>query len=77
VAVVDKINSALQLVAARHQPFDLTVHGTGSVSERKPGALLWVGCDDSEGKLNVLARAIPTAMQPLGFEPERGSSPRI
>jgi 2'-5' RNA ligase len=69
-AVVDPIKSALQNVAHEHPPFDLTVHGAGAFPSENRARVIWVGCDDSQGKLKALARAVQDAMQPLGFEPE-------
>lgn len=31
---------------------------------------MWVACDDAEGKLKTLARAVQSEMQQFGFEPE-------
>lgn len=69
-AVLDKIKSALPSVAARHQPFELMVHGAGAFPNEKKARVIWVGCDDAGGRLKALARAVQEAMQPLGFEPE-------
>jgi 2'-5' RNA ligase len=32
--------------------------------------VLWVGCDDAEGKLQALAVSVQGAMKEFGFEPE-------
>jgi len=69
-AIVDTIKSTLQLVASQHQPFDLAVHGAGAFPNESRPRVIWVGCDDAEGRLKMLARAVQDAMQPLGFEPE-------
>ena len=68
--VIDKIKSALQVVAARHQPFELSVHGAGAFPNENRPRVIWVGCHDGGGELKALANAVQTAMQPLGFEPE-------
>jgi 2'-5' RNA ligase len=67
---IDKIKSALPAVAARHQPFELSVHGAGAFPNEYRPRVIWVGCDDGGGELKALANAVQTAMQPLGFEPE-------
>ena len=69
-AVAEKVKSALQSVAAQHPPFELTVYGAGVFPNERRARVIWVGCDDAEGKLSGLARAVHAALQPLGFEPE-------
>lgn len=69
-AVVEKIKSALQSVAAQHPAFELPVRGTGAFPNENRPRVIWVGCDDSEGRLKAFAGAVQAAMQPLGFEPE-------
>jgi 2'-5' RNA ligase len=69
-AVVEKIKTALQSVAAQHQPFELSVHGAGAFPNENRPRVIWVGCNDAEGGLNSLAQAVQTVMEPLGFEPE-------
>ena len=32
--------------------------------------MIWIGCDDSRGRLKALAAAVQESTQPLGFEPE-------
>lgn len=68
--VVEKIKVALETVARRHEAFELPVRGAGAFPNENRPRVLWVGCDDTEGKLKALAAAVQTAMQPLGFEPE-------
>ncbi len=68
--VVEKIKPALRLVAAQHQPFDVSVQGAGGFPNEKRPRVVWVGCSDDGNRLPVLARAVQTATQPLGFVPE-------
>jgi RNA 2',3'-cyclic 3'-phosphodiesterase len=68
--LVDKIKSALQSVARKHQPFDVSVHGAGAFPNENRPRVIWVGCDDAGDRLKALARSVQAAMQPLGFEPE-------
>ena len=68
--VVPKISEALAVVAGQHEPFDLRVKGAGAFPGGKRPRVLWVGCDDAEGKLKTLARTIQIEMQQFGFEPE-------
>jgi RNA 2',3'-cyclic 3'-phosphodiesterase len=69
--VVAKIGAALEQIAAEHQVFELEVCGAGAFPDERRARVLWVGCDDAQGKLKALAQAVQAAMQPLGFEPER------
>ena len=69
-SAVDPIQSALQLVASQHPPFDLAVHGAGAFPNESQPRVIWVGCDDAEGRLRTLADAVQDAMRTLGFEPE-------
>jgi len=68
--VVLKISEALTVVAGQHEPFDLPVRGAGSFPDEKRPRVLWVGCDDAEGRLKALARVVQIEMQQFGFEPE-------
>ncbi len=68
--LVDKIKAGLQSVAGQHPPFDLAVHGAGAFPNETRPRVVWVGCDDANGRLKALAGSVQAAMQPLGFEPE-------
>jgi 2'-5' RNA ligase len=69
--VVDKLKPALRLVAAQHQPFELSVRGAGAFPDEKRPRVVWVGCDDTGNRLKALALAVQDATQPLGFLAER------
>jgi 2'-5' RNA ligase len=68
--LIDRIKSGLQSVAEEHQAFDVSVHGAGGFPNEDRPRVIWVGCDDADGRLQALARSVQAAMQPLGFEPE-------
>src|SRR5882724_134464 len=68
--VVEKIKPALQLVAAQHQPFAVSVRGAGAFPNEKRPRVVWIGCDDAGNKLKTLARAVQDAMREFGFTPE-------
>ena len=68
--VVPKISEALAVVAGQYEPFDLPVRGAGSFPSDKRPRVLWVGCEDPQGKLKGLAGAVQEAMKQFGFEPE-------
>jgi RNA 2',3'-cyclic 3'-phosphodiesterase len=67
---IDKIKSALQSVAAQHQPFEIAVRGAGAFPNEGRARVIWVGCADAAGKLKAIAQGVQAALQPLGFEPE-------
>ena len=60
----------MESVAQKHSGFEIAVRGAGGFPNERSPRVLWIGCDDAEGKLKTLARAVQGAMQPLGFEPE-------
>jgi 2'-5' RNA ligase len=67
---IDRIKAALESVACQHGGFSVSVQGAGAFPNERSPRVLWVGCEDAEGKLRGLARAVKSATQPLGFEPE-------
>jgi len=70
-AAVEKIRSTLPSVAAQYQPFEVTVCGTGAFPDENRPRVIWIGCDDTEGRLKALAGAVQTSLRPLGFEPDQ------
>jgi RNA 2',3'-cyclic 3'-phosphodiesterase len=76
--VVEEFKTALRLVAARHQPFEVSVRGAGAFPDEKRPRVVWVGCDDDGQRLKTLALAVHDAMQPFGFTYEhRGFSAHL
>ena len=69
--VVEKLKPALQLIAAQHQAFEVTVRGAGAFPDDKRPRVVWIGCDDDGKRLQALARAVQDAMQSFGFTPEQ------
>src|SRR6266481_9704210 len=51
--VVEKIKAALRLVAAQHQPFDVSVRGGGAFPDEKRPRVVWIGCDDTANRLQA------------------------
>jgi len=75
---VEKIRAGLEAVAAEHAPFELMIAGAGAFPDESRPRVLWVGCQDSApvgarhaAPLRELVKSLQTAMQPLGFQPER------
>ena len=67
VEETSEIRQALEGVAGRCAPFDLTVAGVGAFPSAKRARVLWVGCQNVPGNLVLDLHA---SLQPLGFEPE-------
>jgi 2'-5' RNA ligase len=68
---VPKISAALAGIAARHTMFDLSVGGVGVFPNERLPRVLWVGCNDTAGQLQALAKDVRAAMLAFGFEPEQ------
>ncbi len=67
---IEKIKESLESVAQQYCRFEIPVQGAGAFPNERSPRVLWVGCEDTEGKLKGLANAVQSATQPLGFEPE-------
>ncbi len=65
-----EITGALRDVTAGHKPFTLTAHGTGVFPNTSWPKVVWVGLDSGNGLL-ALHSDIESAMEPLGFAPEK------
>lgn len=66
-----EIEAALRGACAPHAPFPLQVSGLGCFPTPQRPRVLWVGVQDSSGKLAALQRDVERAIAPLGFPPER------
>jgi len=64
------ISAALGQVCAGHEAFPVPVGGAGAFPNANRPRVLWVGCHDADARLKLLARAVQTAMQECGFDPE-------
>jgi 2'-5' RNA ligase len=69
-ATIGRISQSLAVLAERHTAFDVSVRGAGAFPNETSPRVLWVGCDDVEGKLKALGRAVQSEMEQFGFEPE-------
>jgi len=66
----ERIGAALGDVARRNAPLDVTVAGAGAFPDALRPRVLWLGCDDANGKLKALANDVRQAMTGLGFRPD-------
>ena len=68
-AAVAGISSSLAALTGNLPAFDVPVAGAGAFPDARR-RVLWIGCDDSAGKLRALAGAVQAAMHTCGFLPE-------
>jgi 2'-5' RNA ligase len=64
----DEVDEALS--AIRSRPFDLSLRGVGTFEKAGKIQTLWVGVEKTEG-LTHLQSKVETALQRMGFDPER------
>lgn len=67
---ISGILSALQNVAPVFARFEYEVAGTGVFSSTRNPRVLWLGINESAGKLRNLAETVDRACGEFGFEPE-------
>lgn len=67
---VDEINSVINRVVSNHDPFDLTVSGTGCFPDPKRPRTLWLGLNGDTESLKSLVNEINKELDPLGFPAE-------
>ena len=70
-SAIPAISSALEGSVKQHASFELKISGAGAFPNETRPRVLWVGCDDAEGKLQALAVSVQRAMKEFGFEPEQ------
>ena len=67
-----KIGATLaDAVASVHGPIPTALAGSGAFPLARRARVLWVGLEDGEGQLAALANTVATAVEPLGFPPEK------
>jgi len=64
------ISTSLATITGALPVFDVPVAGAGAFPDVHRPRVLWIGCDDSAGKLQALAGAVQAAMRTHGFQPE-------
>lgn len=69
-AEVSGISDLLATVAGNFSAFDVPVVGTGAFPDAIRPQVLWIGCDDPNGKLRALAGAVTAALHTGGFQSE-------
>lgn len=65
------VADAVRGVAAKHAPFSFELERIGGFPNARRARVVWVGVGAGELNAGALASGIGSALQPLGFEPER------
>ena len=65
-----RISQSLATGVAAVPTFSVPVAGVGAFPDIDRPRVLWIGCNDSNGKLRALAQAVQAALRPCGFKPE-------
>lgn len=68
---IPTLSASLERIGEAQPPFEMRVAGLGAFPDTRRPRVIWVGCEDAQGRLHRLADAVRAAMQPLGLEPER------
>lgn len=68
---VDPIIAALEEAASGREPFVTCFDGVGAFPNFRNPRTVWVGYEDGASEVVELKRSIDTALEPLGFKPER------
>ena len=66
-AAVAGISSSLATVAGEFHAFDVPVAGAGAFPNSSRPRVLWIGCNDSAGKLRTAAATVQAALRTRGF----------
>ncbi len=65
-----RISQSLATGVAAVPTFSVPVAGVGAFPDIDRPRVLWIGCNDSNGKLRALAQVVQAALRPCGFKPE-------
>ena len=70
-SLVAKIEKNVSVAASSHVPFELELSSPGVFPNPRFPRVLWIGLKGETGKLKQLRNGLETALEPLGFEPEK------
>jgi 2'-5' RNA ligase len=70
VADADEIVDALRWGLHGRRPLALALGGAGAFPSVSRASVVWIGLDDGEQELAMLADAVQRATEPLGYEPD-------
>jgi 2'-5' RNA ligase len=69
-AQVAEVTRACETATKDFQKFEISIGGAGAFPKHGPPRVLWIGVDDTEGKLADLQRGLDDACGKLGFPRE-------
>jgi len=67
---VEDISQAADLTIKAFAPFPIVLGGSGTFPKNGPPRVLWIGINDSTGRLQELHQQLEDECSRLGFEPE-------
>lgn len=67
----EAVAGAVAPVAAKHEPFDMTLERIGVFPKRGTPRVCWVGLGEGEIQAGALVAGVEEALEPLGFPRER------
>jgi len=67
---LDRVAKALEPIRERHEPFEAGISGFGAFPSPRKARILWAGIGEGAERLQILARDVEVALEPLGFEHE-------
>src|SRR5438552_16215191 len=70
---VEDISQAAKLATKSFAPFPVVIGGSGTFREHGPPRVLWIGINDSTGKLQRLHQQLEEECSRRGFERDRKS----
>jgi 2'-5' RNA ligase len=78
VTNVERLSAAASIAASTVEPFEIVVEGCGAFPPRGQPRVLWIGIDDTSGKLALLHRALEDECSKAGFpREERAFHPHL
>jgi len=70
-AILPEVLQDIAKILSLHSPFRVSYSGIGGFPDIAHPRVLWVGCNDPDGKLQALKTALDTGLVHWGFEIER------
>lgn len=70
VSRLTELRKTLDKVAFNKEAFQIAFEGLGGFPNNINPSILWVGLNDTDGFLQMLASALDEALAPMGFRPE-------
>lgn len=68
---IEQIREAMELVAKQQEPFLLSFGGSGVFPNSKKARVLWVGVEEGEKEIKLLAEELEKSLSDYGFQKEK------